>query len=51
MDGLIDVLYALPILGHRHSSSIGYLVAIVPLIAPIFLRSATPLALGPCAGS
>jgi ABC-type uncharacterized transport system permease subunit len=49
MDPLIDVLYAIPVLGLVFQLG-GYLVAIVPAISPLILQSATPLALGAMCG-
>lgn len=49
MDGLISGLYGIPVAGLVFQL-VGYLVAIVPPIAPIIMRSATPLALGALCG-
>ena len=49
MDALINGLYGIPILGLIFQLG-GYLVAIIPPMAPIILRSATPLALGAMCG-
>jgi simple sugar transport system permease protein len=49
VDPIIDVLYALPVIGLLFQL-VGYLVAVLPDIAPIVLRSATPLALGALCG-
>jgi Uncharacterized ABC-type transport system, permease component len=49
MDPLITGLYGIPILGIVFQL-FGYLIAIVPPIAPIIMRSATPLALGAMCG-
>ena len=49
MDPLITGLYGIPILGIVFQL-FGYLIAIVPPISPIIMRSATPLALGAMCG-
>ena len=49
MDPLINGLYAIPILGLLFQLG-GYLIQIVPPVAPIILQSATPLALGAMVG-
>src|SRR3954447_18245546 len=45
----MEFLYDIPILGILFQL-IGYIIAIVPPIAPIIMRSATPLALGALCG-
>jgi simple sugar transport system permease protein len=49
MDAIINALYSIPVLGLFFEFG-GYLVATVPAISPIILRSATPLALGALCG-
>jgi len=49
MDQLITALYSIPILGLVFQMA-GYLIAIVPPISPIILRSATPIAFGALCG-
>ncbi len=49
MDTLINAIYAIPILG-LVAQLVGYLVAVLPPVAPIILRQATPLALGAMCG-
>ncbi len=49
MDGLITGLYGIPIAGLVFQLA-GYLIQIVPPVAPIILQSATPLALGAMVG-
>jgi ABC-type uncharacterized transport system permease subunit len=49
MEQLITGLYGVPILGIAFQL-LGYLIAILPPIAPIIMRSATPLALGAMCG-
>jgi simple sugar transport system permease protein len=49
MDAIAGALYGIPVLGLLFQFA-GYLIAIVPPIAPIILRSATPLALGALCG-
>ena len=49
MNDLINLLYSVPVLGLLFQLG-GYLIAIIPPIAPIILRSATPLALGALCG-
>ncbi|HEX8941401.1 MAG TPA: ABC transporter permease [Candidatus Limnocylindrales bacterium] len=49
MDALINGLYGIPLLGLVFQLA-GYLVAVIPPMAPIILRSATPLALGAMCG-
>jgi ABC-type uncharacterized transport system permease subunit len=49
MDSIAGALYGIPVLGLVFQFA-GYLIAIVPPIAPIILRSATPLALGALCG-
>ncbi|MFI5255591.1 MAG: ABC transporter permease [Candidatus Limnocylindrales bacterium] len=49
MDPLISGLYGIPVLGLLFQLA-GYLVAILPPVSPIILRSATPLALGALCG-
>src|SRR5438876_10032099 len=46
---VMDALYGIPVLGILFQL-IGYIIAIVPPIAPIIMRSATPLALGAMCG-
>jgi general nucleoside transport system permease protein len=49
MDPLIHGLYGIPLLGLVFQFG-GYLIAIIPPIAPIIMRSATPIALGALCG-
>jgi general nucleoside transport system permease protein len=49
MDQAITLLYTIPVLGILFQL-VGYLVATIPAISPIILRSATPLALGAMCG-
>jgi simple sugar transport system permease protein len=49
MDQIINALYAIPLLGLGFQF-VGYLIAILPIIAPIVLGVATPLALGALCG-
>ena len=49
MDQLISGLYGIPLLGLFFQLG-GYLIATIPAISPINLRSATPLALGALCG-
>src|SRR3954454_15412502 len=49
MDALASTLYGIPVVGLLFQLA-GYLIAIVPPIAPIIMRSATPLALGALCG-
>jgi ABC-type uncharacterized transport system permease subunit len=49
MDAIANGLYGIPLLGILFQLG-GYLIAIVPPIAPIILRAATPLALGAMCG-
>ena len=49
MESLISALYAIPIIGLAFQLA-GYLIQIVPPVAPIILQSATPLALGAMVG-
>jgi simple sugar transport system permease protein len=49
MDAIANGLYGIPLLGLLFQLA-GYLIAIVPPIAPIILRAATPLALGAMCG-
>ncbi len=49
MQGLIDALYAIPILGIIIQFG-GYLVATIPAISPLILQQATPLSLGALTG-
>ncbi len=49
MDQLITALYSIPIIGLVFQLG-GYLIAILPPISPIIMRSATPLALGALTG-
>ena len=49
MDAIANGLYGIPVLGILFQLG-GYLIAIVPPIAPIILRAATPLALGALCG-
>lgn len=49
MDGLIQLLYSVPVLGFLFQF-IGYLIEIVPNIAPIILQNATPIALAALCG-
>jgi simple sugar transport system permease protein len=49
MDAIANALYGIPVVGLLFQLA-GYLIAIVPPIAPIILRSATPLALGALCG-
>jgi general nucleoside transport system permease protein len=45
----MDALYGIPVIGILFQL-VGYIIAIVPPIAPIIMRSATPLALGALCG-
>jgi simple sugar transport system permease protein len=49
MDQLIDALYSIPLIGLVFQFA-GYLVAILPPVAPILLQSATPLVLAALVG-
>lgn len=49
MDQLINGAYAIPVIGLLFQLA-GYLIATIPEIAPIIMRSATPLALGAMCG-
>jgi ABC-type uncharacterized transport system permease subunit len=49
MDQLIHLLYDIPIVGLVFQF-VGYLIAIIPDIAPIMLRAATPIAFGALCG-
>jgi ABC-type uncharacterized transport system permease subunit len=49
MDALIQTLYAIPVLGLIFQLG-GYLIAVIPPVAPIIMGSATPLALGALCG-
>lgn len=49
MDPLIELLYSLPVVG-LVAQFIGYLVAILPGIAPIILRAAVPIAMAALCG-
>jgi simple sugar transport system permease protein len=49
MDPIIDLLYSLPLLGLVFQL-IGYLIAVLPDIAPIFYQSAIPIALAALCG-
>ena len=49
MDGLIQLLYSIPVLGLLFQF-VGYLIEIVPNIAPIILQNATPIALAALCG-
>jgi simple sugar transport system permease protein len=49
MDAIANGLYGIPLVGLLFQLG-GYLIAIVPPIAPIILRAATPLALGALCG-
>ncbi len=49
MDQLVTALYAIPLIGLVLQFG-GYLIATIPSISPIILRSATPLALGAMCG-
>jgi ABC-type uncharacterized transport system permease subunit len=49
MDPAIHVLYGIPVLGLIFQLA-GYLIEVIPPIAPIIMRSATPLALGALCG-
>jgi len=49
MDPVINALYAIPVLGLLFQLG-GYLIAVIPPVAPIIMRSATPLALGALCG-
>ena len=44
MDGLINALYGIPVAGLVFEF-FGYLLGVLPLVAPIMLRVATPLTL------
>ena len=49
MEGLLDVLYGIPIVGLVFQF-VAYLIELLPTIAPIILRAATPLAFGALCG-
>ena len=49
MDQLIHVLYGIPILGLVFQL-VGYIITIIPPIAPLIMRAGTPLALGALCG-
>jgi simple sugar transport system permease protein len=49
MENLLDLLYGIPILGLAFQF-VAYLVEVLPTIAPIILRAATPLAFGVLCG-
>jgi general nucleoside transport system permease protein len=49
MDSLIQLLYSIPVLGLLFQF-VGYLIEIVPNIAPIILQNATPIALAALCG-
>lgn len=49
MDPIIDFIYAIPVLG-LVAQLIGYLIAVLPDISPIVLRSAVPIALAALCG-
>ena len=49
MDALIQLLYSIPVLGLLFQF-VGYLIEIVPNIAPIILQNATPIALAALCG-
>ncbi len=49
MDGLIELLYSIPVLGYLFQF-VGYLIEIVPSISPIILQNATPIALAALCG-
>ena len=49
MDQLINALYGVPLVGLLLQFA-GYLIAIIPPVAPILLQSATPLALAALCG-
>jgi ABC-type uncharacterized transport system permease subunit len=49
MDALIQLLYSIPILGLLFQF-VGYLIEIVPNLAPIILQNATPIALAALCG-
>ncbi len=49
MDPIVTALYGIPVLGLVFQFG-GYLVAVLPDVAPIILRAATPLALGAMCG-
>jgi ABC-type uncharacterized transport system permease subunit len=49
MDPIISGLYGIPVLGMVFQL-VGYIIAVVPPIAPIILRGATPIALGALCG-
>jgi ABC-type uncharacterized transport system permease subunit len=49
MDSLIQLLYSIPVLGYLFQF-VGYLIEIIPNIAPIILQNATPIALAALCG-
>lgn len=49
MDPLIDALYSIPILGLVFQL-VGYIIHVIPPIAPLIMRAGTPLALGALCG-
>ena len=49
MEQLVELIYGIPILG-LVAQVIGYLVAVLPDISPIVLRSAVPIALAALCG-
>ena len=49
MEGLIELLYSIPVLG-LFFQFVGYLIEVFPNIAPIVLSSATPIALAALCG-
>ena len=49
MDSLIHTLYGIPVLGLLFQL-VGYIIAVIPPIAPLIMRAGTPLALGALCG-
>src|SRR5687768_2314255 len=49
MEGLLDLLYGIPVLGLVFQL-VGYLIDLLPQMAPFILRAATPLAFGALCG-
>jgi simple sugar transport system permease protein len=49
MDGLISALYSIPVVGLVFEF-VGYLISVLPVVAPIMLRVAAPLTLAAMCG-
>src|ERR1700730_15654117 len=49
MEGLIQILYGIPVVGLVFQLG-GYLMAVLPSIAPLILQAATPIALAALCG-